>query len=198
MEAKDLIKDSILKSAQDLVNQFGYGALSISELARYSNITKQRLYYHFKTPEEIIMVLAERWGRSGQESAIRALANTNEIGVYKVLAMSQGLFDWMKSDFNLARIGLVLFQSSAHIKSLNEIMTQVRTTGRDRIKSFLMQEKVFQKMKKDQLEEVVTSLHSQMYGAYFYVVTMNDFKKIKDHQRNCDNTLRAIIDSHLK
>ena len=197
MESKDLIKDSILESATKLMNQFGYGALSLSELARHSGITKQRLYYHFKTPKEVICQLAADWGRSGQEYTIKALAETNEVGPYKVLEMGTGVFTFMRHHFELAKLGLVILQSSPHIPKLNQVTTQVVTAGRDRIKSFLIQNSQFNQMTHQELEGVITALHSNLYGFYFYTTITNEYKDLEAQQKNCHNTLRQIIDSYL-
>lgn len=197
MESKDLIKDTILESATKLMNQFGYGALSLSELARHSGITKQRLYYHFKTPEDVISQLATAWGNSGQEYTIKALAETNEVGPYKVLAMGTGVFTFLQGNFELARLGLVILQSSPHIPKLNEVTNQVVKTGRDRIKSFLIQNNKFKKMSAQDLEGVITILHSNLYGFYFYTAIAKEYKNLKVQEKNCHDTLRKIIDSYL-
>lgn len=197
MESKDLIKDTILESATKLMNQFGYGALSLSELARHSGITKQRLYYHFKNPEEVVCLLAATWGQTGQEHTIKSLAETNEVGPYKVLAMGTGVFMFMRQNFELARLGLVILQSSPHIPKLTEVTNQVMKAGRDRIKSFLIQNNKFKKMKPEKLEEIITILHSNLYGFYFYTTIANDYKNLETQEKNCSDTLRQIIDSYL-
>lgn len=197
MESKDLIKDTILESATNLMNQFGYGALSLSELARHSGITKQRLYYHFKSPEEVICQLAINWGQAGQAHTMKALAETNEVGPYKVLAMGTGVFMFMRHNFELAKLGLVILQSGPHIPKLHEVTNPVVKTGRDRIKSFLIQNKKFQKMTHQELEAVITVLHSNLYGFYFYTTIATETKSVQVQEKHCLNTLRQIIDSYL-
>lgn len=196
--AKINLRAMILKAALQLMNQYGYGGLTLSGLARQAKITKQRLYYHFANPEAVILVLAEDWSRSGQKFAIAALANTHDIGALKVLAVSEGMFRWMQEDFDLARLGLVIYQSSPHIKKLNIFMEQRRHTARERIKSLLLQDEVFHTISKLKLEDAVTAIHSVMYGFYFYIITMNDFKNLKTHEINCNESLRRIIQSFSK
>jgi AcrR family transcriptional regulator len=195
---KDLLREKILKAALKLVNQFGYGSLTLSELARQAKISKQRLYYHFPTPEDVILVLAEEWSRTGKETAIEALAASQETGPMKVLAISEGMFAWMRGHWELSRLGLVLYQSSPHIKKLNTFMDGARNTGRDRMKSFLVHDPHFAKMKPKDLEDVTTGLHSYMYGYYFYLVGINDFKNIDLHERNCQKGLRKLIEGYSK
>jgi AcrR family transcriptional regulator len=195
MSSKDAIKDKILKAALRLVNQFGYGSLNLSELARQSKITKQRLYYHFPTPETVIQILAEDWSKTGQTCAIEALANSNEIGPYKILAICEGMFDWMEQYPELSRLGLVLYQSSPHIKKLNHFMDGARNTARERIKSFLIHDKRFANMKVKDLEEIITAIHSHMYGFYFYIVAMNDYGNLAGHRKTCLKGLRKMIEA---
>lgn len=193
MSSKELITQKILNAALHLVNRFGYGSLGLSELARQARITKQRLYYHFPTPEDVIVVLAEEWSRTGQKCTLEALAKSHEVGSLKVLAMSEGMFDWMRHHEELSKLGLALHQSSPHIKKLQNFMENARKAGRERIKSFLLQDEYYKNMKARQLEDCITSLHSFMYGFYFYVVALNDFKNLDIHEKNCREGLIKIL-----
>lgn len=198
MSSKDAITDEILDAALSLANQFGYGSLGLSDLARHAGITKQRLYYHFPTPESVITALAEKWSQTGQACTLEALAHAKEAGSYKIVAIAKGMFDWMRKYPELSRLGLVLYQSGPHIPELNKFMDGARKASRDRIKSFLIQEKTFAKMKPKELDEVITSLHSYMYGFFFYVVAMNDFKNLNAHEATCLEGLKKLISTHLK
>lgn len=195
MKEKDSTKEKILRAAIKLMNQYGFGGLSISELARQAKISKQSLFYHFKSPEEVLIVLAEEWGRTGQSCTLKALADTNETGAMKILAMSEGMFTLLKLDFELARLGLSIYQSSPHIKKLHPFMESVINTGRERIRSILVQDKAFSTLAKAKLEKVVTSFHSLLYGYYFYVVTLNDQENIESHKQNCNEALKRLIES---
>lgn len=198
MAAKNDIEVKILNAGLKLMNQYGYGSLTLSELARQAKITKQRLYYHFPKPEDVLIALAEKWSQTGQEGALKYLAATHEVGAYKVLAVSEGMFSWMNKHNELSRLGLVIFQSSPHIKKLNYFMEASRNTGRERIRSILLQDKAFMKLSKSKLEDAVTAIHAVMYGFYFYIISMNDFKNLDVHQVNCDESLRRLIHTFSK
>ncbi len=198
MAAKNDIEVKILNAGLKLMNQYGYGSLTLSELARQAKITKQRLYYHFPEPEDVLIALAEKWSQSGQVGALKYLAATHEVGAYKVLAVSEGMFSWMNEHNELSRLGLVIFQSSPHIKKLNYFMESSRNTGRERIRSILLQDKAFIKLSKSKLEDAVTSIHAVMYGFYFYIISMNDFKNLDVHQVNCEESLRRLIHTFSK
>lgn len=189
-------KDLILQAGLELMNQFGYGSLTLSELARQANITKQRIYYHFQSTEDVLVLLAEEWSQTGQSCSIEALAVTHEVGANKVLAISEGMFQWMKKYSELSRLGLVIYQSSPHIQRLSQFMETARKTARERIRSILVQDKVFSNMGKTEIEKVITAVHSLMYGFYFYIITMNDFKNLVTHQENCNQALKRLIASY--
>jgi hypothetical protein len=108
------------------------------------------------------------------------------------------MFTWMRKHQELSRLGLVLYQSGPHISELSFFMESARRSARDRIKSFLIQDKAFAKMKPKELEEVITSIHSYMYGFFFYIVAMNDFENLKTHEVGCLAGLRKLISAHSK
>lgn len=196
MKAKVSTRQKVLEAATEIVNKFGYGGLSISEVARQAKISKQSLFYHFQTPEEILLVLAENWSRAGQSSTLKALANTHEVGAMKILAMSEGMFAWMSEDFALARLGLAIYLSSPHIKKLNSFMEAARGAGRGRIESILIQDKIFSNYSKSKMEKTITAIHSVMHGYYFYIITLDDLKNLEIHKTNCNEALKRLIQSY--
>ena len=48
-------KEKILESAKKLFSNYGYSAVSMSEIAKEVKITKAALYYHFKNKKEIYL-----------------------------------------------------------------------------------------------------------------------------------------------
>lgn len=195
---KNRLKSNILDAALRLMNKYGYGSLTLSELAREANITKQRLYYHFPTPEDVLMELAKQWSQTGQSLTVEELAKSPYSKSLKVLSISDGMFKWMNSHFELSRLGLILYQTGPHVRKLSQFMSTARNAARERIKLFLTQDPAFADMSKSNLENVITELHATMYGYYFYVIAMNDFENLKHHRSNCNLALKKIILGHLK
>lgn len=191
-------RDEILRAGLNLMNRYGYGSISLTSLASEAKITKQLVYYYFRSMDEILMVLAEKWSQTGQQCALESLAETQELGAMKIIAIGSGMFRWMKDNQELSRLGLVIYQSSPHLKNLDVFMASTRIKARERISSILNQEKTFSSLSKIQIEKVVTAIHSILYGFYFYVIVMNDFKNLKSHEENCEQSLRRLIASYLK
>lgn len=197
-KTKDDLKSNILRAALTLMNKYGYGALTLSELSREARITKQRLYYHFPTTDDVFIELAKTWSQTGQTFAIEELAKSHYSKSLKVLSIGDGMFEWMNEQFELSRLGLILYQTGPHIKKLNQFMDSARNAARERIKSLLIQDKVFAEMSKSNLDKIVTELHATLYGFYFYAIAMNDFEHLKSHKLNCRSALNKIIQAYLK
>ncbi len=191
-------KNKILAAALEMINSTGYGSLSISELARTAKISKQNLYYHYPSMDEILLTLAEKWSQTGQQCTIEALARSQERGVYKILDIAVGMFDWMKKDSELSKLGLVLFQSGPYINKLDIFMEKSRIIARKRIRDLLEQEQSIRELPKSEIDRIIISIHSLMYGCFLYVVAMNDFRNLNLHQQNCTDAIRRLIGSYLK
>ena len=52
-------KEKILSTATKLFNEYGYGTVTLYDIANEMNISRGNLAYHFKTKDDIIKVLAE-------------------------------------------------------------------------------------------------------------------------------------------
>ncbi len=188
-------KNKVLKAALKMLNQSGFGSLSISELARQAKISKQNLYYHYSSMEEVLIELAQLWSQTGQVCAIEALAASNETGAQKILAISNGMFDWMRKHQELSKLGLVLFQSGPYIRKMDLFLEKARAAARARLSDHLLRESRFQKMTPVHLNEIVTAVHSVLYGFFLYVIAMNDFENLQLHQQNCNESLNRLLQS---
>jgi hypothetical protein len=148
--------------------------------------------------EDVLISLAEQWSATGQACTLQALAASKEVGPFKILTIAEGMFDWMKKYEDLSKLGLVLFQSSPHIKKLESFMDQARAVGRRRIREFLEQETFFRDLPKAELEKIVIGVHSVMYGFFLYAVAMDDYRNLNLHRQNCLEALSRLIQSYLK
>lgn len=198
MHHENETKNKILTAAIEMINKNGFGSLSISALSRQAKISKQNLYYHYPNMEEVLLTLANEWSHTGQQCTIEALARSHKIGAYKTIDIAIGMFDWMKQNPELSRLGLVLFQSGPYIKNLDLFMEKSRLIARKRIRDFLEQESFFKELPKNEMDKIIIAIHSLMYGSFLYIIAMNDFKNLKSHQDNCIDSIRRLIDSYLK
>jgi len=66
-------KDKIIESAQDLFHSYGYHNTSIDDILKSTGVTKSNFYYHFKSKEELGLLILER---RIKEYEIRYLSDT--------------------------------------------------------------------------------------------------------------------------
>ncbi|MGZ3775868.1 MAG: TetR/AcrR family transcriptional regulator [Pseudobdellovibrionaceae bacterium] len=193
MEKSKDPKELVLTASLVILNSYGYGALCLTEVAKRLKLSKQRVYYHYPGSEEIILTLAKRWSETGQLYTLKALADSNEQGCFRVKAMAEGMFDWIAVDPELARLGLVLYQLAPKIKKLGSFMNSAREAGRARIKSLLLSDQRFASQDLERLENAITAIHSHMYGSFFYFVAMNQSCDLVQTRQNCITGLDALL-----
>lgn len=192
------LKEQVLGASISILNRHGYGALCLTSVASELGVSKQRIYYHYTDPETIILQLADEWSKTGQFYTLKALASTELSGMEKIYAIAEGMFDWMEADRDLSKLGLILYQLAPQIKKLNKFMTDARIAGRARMKSFLILNENLKNKAPEILERIVTSIHSHMYGHFFYVIAMNDFGHLQQHRENCRAGFKVLLLNHLK
>lgn len=186
-------KEAIIQAAIVLVGNGGLGALTLSGLAQQAGLSRQNLYYHFKDPNDVLLYLAERWGQTGQQETLRALAQTTYADSERLLAMADGMFQWMEKYPDLARLGVVFYQNANH-KKLKSLLEGVVEKARDRIYDLLLLgNPKLKSYKRSELEPWITSLHSAMYGSYFYSMAVQDSRSLAHHRQSCLATLRALL-----
>lgn len=54
-------KEKILASAKDLFHEYGFQQTSVDEILKKSGVTKSNFYYHFKSKEELGLIILQRF-----------------------------------------------------------------------------------------------------------------------------------------
>lgn len=54
-------KEKILASAKELFHEYGFQQTSVDEILKKSGVTKSNFYYHFKSKEELGLIILERF-----------------------------------------------------------------------------------------------------------------------------------------
>ncbi|MEZ0391812.1 MAG: TetR/AcrR family transcriptional regulator [Pseudobdellovibrionaceae bacterium] len=195
MLSENKTKDKILKASLKMLNEGGYGSLTISEVARQAELSKQNLFYHYSNMEDIFYDLIVQWSRTGQACTLEALANCPEAGARRVLGVVQGMFLWIRRFPELSRLGLVMFQTGTKIKKTKNFIDSARDVGRERLTSILRADPAFKRTKPQQLDEVISALHAMMYGSFLYVLAMDDFANLDIHEKHCCQNIIRILET---
>lgn len=80
----DVRKNEILDAANELFNRKGFDGTSISDILEKVGIARGTLYYHFKSKEEIMDALIERYSAT-LLSAVKEVAENKSIPVFERL-----------------------------------------------------------------------------------------------------------------
>ena len=54
-------KERLLASARELIHENGFQQTSVDEILKKSGVTKSNFYYHFKSKEELGLIILERF-----------------------------------------------------------------------------------------------------------------------------------------
>ena len=189
--------DLVLTASQKLLAQKGYGGLTLSAIANEAGVDRQLVYYHFKQLDKVVIILTERWDESGVNHTVQALAENDDSGALKVVGMAQGIFQWLRKDPEICKMGFALFQAAAEIPRVQQIMEDGASTGRNRIRSFLIRDPKVKKMSEAKLEILVDSIHLHLYGAYFYAISLNAWDRLDSLEAECIRSLQLILSPYL-
>ena len=84
-------KEKILASARELFHENGFRQTSVDELLKKSGVTKSNFYYHFKSKEELGLIILDRFIKQYEADALaKTLGN-------KSLTPSERLIEFYKS-----------------------------------------------------------------------------------------------------
>jgi TetR/AcrR family transcriptional repressor of nem operon len=84
-------KEKILASAKELFHENGFQQTPVDEILKKSGVTKSNFYYHFKSKEELGLVILERFIRQYESDVlVKTLGN-------KSLGPSERLVEFYKS-----------------------------------------------------------------------------------------------------
>jgi AcrR family transcriptional regulator len=186
-------RELIIQAGLRLLNRLGYGSISMVAIAKEAQMTKQRLTYHFKSPDEILLILAQRWAESGRLVTMEYLANSNLSGVNRIFVMAEATFEWMKKYEELSRFSLVLFQVSSSFSQLAQAQQDTLNVGLQRILGFLKADDYYKSKSEKELLALSQSIHSILMGSVFYILATNQYKNIGLYKKTCMKSLELLL-----
>jgi TetR/AcrR family transcriptional regulator, regulator of autoinduction and epiphytic fitness len=116
-------RDQILSAAVPLVGHFGLSKTSLADLARAAGISKQGLYLHFASKEELLIEAMHRYFSDGLDLVAEALARADALQPRLVGALD-AWFGRHLDHFNPASLD-VLEPSSPIAPGIADVKTEV-------------------------------------------------------------------------
>lgn len=187
-------KEIILRTALDCFGKYGYGAITITMIAKKSGLSKQRILYHFKTTEELLIELIKQYGDLGREVTIEQLANIMTTSpIEKIIGISDSMFIWAKKYPKYAKLTPAIFQAMLSSPKMKELHEKNLATGLNRIYSLIQLCPEFEILSDQQRWEVAKGIHCLMLGAILYVIGTNDLKNLEFFRQTTSKAIKAIL-----
>lgn len=127
---------AVLEAGLRIITRSGIQALTLSELARESRLSKPRIAYHYSEMEEVVLDLFGILGRIGQE-ATRARVERARTDEERLFAIGEGACDWMQAHPEFARFFLIIYSYAPTSRRVLALHRQILEVGAARIESAL-------------------------------------------------------------
>lgn len=189
-------KDKILRTALDCFGKYGYGAITITMIAKKSGLSKQRILYHYKTTEELLIELIKQYGELGREVTMEHLASIMTTSpIEKIIGISDSMFIWAKKYPKYAKLTPAIFQAMLSSPKLKELHEKTLATGLNRIYSLIQLCPEFKILSEQQQWEVAKGIHCLMLGAILYILGTNDLNNLDLFKLTTSKAIKAILKS---
>lgn len=73
-------KEKILASAKELFHEYGFQQTSVDEILKKSGVTKSNFYYHFKSKEELGLIILERFIKQYEADVLMKTLGNKSLG----------------------------------------------------------------------------------------------------------------------
>lgn len=193
--ARDDIRQTILLAALEVFCQKGYGSTTLVDIAKKAKLSKQRVHYHCKDVNQILIELTYQWGETGRLVTMEYLA----AGIFalpqdKIIGICEGMFLWMRKYPKYAKLSPVMFQAVVNNSEIKQLFRETLSLGIKRIGVFLKQMPKFSRHSPEKLHESAQGIHSVMVGTALYVVGQDLWSEIDAFEKVAVNAIQAILE----
>lgn len=190
----DAVDEKLLPVALQAFLSEGYGSSSFSELAGRSGLSRQRVNYHYKSLDQVLLRLVQLWAESGRQATIeflaRAILPTPES---KILGMLEAVFEWNRLYPELARLTPLISQMSAAISEVSLVYAATMEGGRARVRGFLQEVPSLKKASAKELEDLTQCCHLIMAGGGHYALSLGGWHQSDQAAQAARRVLRELL-----
>lgn len=184
------IKHGILNASLQTFIHCGYMGFTFNEVSKEAGISRQRILYHYPTPEDVLLDLTTIWAERGRIIALEHLARitTGSIGD-KIVGISDAMFLWMKEYPDLARLSPSILHAAHHSHKIRGIYSKAMELGRARIADLIELEN----KNRGIAEEKAKAIHGIIHGAGLMIVQNDDWSNLELHRRSVEFSIRNLL-----
>jgi AcrR family transcriptional regulator len=185
----DKTRTNILQAGLKSFVSLGYGA-TITDIAKCAKMSKQRVLYHFKNTEEILLELVYVWGELGRLTTIEYLASSvASSSKEKVIAISEATFIWMEKYPEMARLTPVFFQAMNHSLAIKKSFKGTLDTGVERIAGLLGG-----RSGNAAALRRARGIHSVIVGTALYVIGQNAWEELETYRGVSRQAIEKLLE----
>lgn len=162
-------RQRIIDAAFKLVAKRGAHALSLSELARQSRLSKPRIAYHYDDMEQVLAELYEAFIAKGRAETEKRVAAA-KTPVEKIEAIVLAFFAWMSDNPELGRFELAMFAYASVSEKVGALHRQFLSGGVKRIEAILADSGVAE----PQRATLALASHNQIVGSILRSLSSGD------------------------
>ena len=193
-EEAERTRQAILDSALRLFSRRGYESTSLSDIARFANVTRGAIYWHFKDKGEILVELCEGFCGDGKDSDLDYLKKAADPNEADPLGQLKMCFFRCNDDdrvqfFSSALFGLVgkIMSGACGSDNVRERLTELFYKH-----DALVQQALENAVQKQQLpSDLNVALASEMLGVFFcgYITFLRD-----GNAKNIQTNFKQVVD----
>lgn len=193
---KDDSRTTLLRAALVCFVREGFGGVSMNQIAQEAKTSVQRLVYHFKRPEDLLVELAQMWSESGRQVTMEHLASLGGGPEEKIVGICDGMFLWAKKYPNFAKLTPVILQAIPKSKQIREFQRQTFEIGSARMVQLVQFCPKFKKMNEAKRKEIALGLYCLIQGAGHLVISTDQFDNLETFRAAAERSIRAVLEEN--
>lgn len=150
----------ILDSAFKLIAREGVQALTLSELARHSRLSKPRIAYHYSDMDQLVADIYETVIRRGREASGLRIAEARTPH-QKIMALVEAFFGWISSNSDLCRFQLAMYGYATVSRKVGAIHRRLIQVGLERVETILSETG----LSAEKRSSLAAAIYNQLIGA---------------------------------
>ena len=191
-------RENILDHADRLFGEHGFDATSTREIAEACSINKALIHYHFKSKDDLLRSLLDRYYESLGELLMGTLKGDGGLRE-RMLTLVDTYLDFLSDNLNFARIVQREASGGKHMEFIVDRMTPIFKLGADMMRT------AFPRTKTGALaaEQLLVSFYGMMIGYFTYSGVLEHLigddplsaKRLEARKRHLQEMVNIMIDA---
>ena len=191
-------RENILDQADRLFGERGFDATTTREIAQACSINKALIHYHFKSKDDLLRSLLDRYYVNLGEVLVGALKGEGDLRE-RMLILVDTYLDFLSDNLNFARIVQREASGGKHMDFIINRMTPIFQLGADMMRS------TFPKTRNGVLaaEQLLVSFYGMMIGYFTYSGVLAHLigddplsaKRLKARKRHLQQMVNITVDA---